>query len=229
LSEGPSDGGHDRQSHQDAQDSPDQLGKIVGIPVNERIEIPQDGLTFTFEAPEVAGEIRMKFDARDSNGRRINSIEDTIVRVKSVQSFVKLNTIPFFNIDIGSHPGNGDYVLPEVRNDLQMAINDFRDKVFNRYDGLVVPFLETEGASLEWGGLLDIKRNWHAPHCGHRSGRELDLSMSVFNNYDSSVKKYLQETLQRSLRRRKFRFPVTLESPQGPQGLVSHWHATYGG
>ena len=29
--------------------------------------------------------------------------------------------------------------------------------------------------SLPWGGVFDLGRNWHAPHCGHRLGKTIDI------------------------------------------------------
>ncbi len=37
-------------------------------------------------------------------------------------------------------------------------------------------------ASMYWGGRYDIQGNWKAPHRGHRTGTEIDISFTRANN-----------------------------------------------
>jgi hypothetical protein len=50
-----------------------------------------------------------------------------------------------------------------------------------------VPVLKSEAGSLPWGGLYDIKRNWKNPHCGHRDGQTIDLSLSTLTGQEKQA------------------------------------------
>ncbi|MNL03061.1 hypothetical protein D3C87_1235870 [compost metagenome] len=79
-----------------------------------------------------------------------------------------------------------------------------------------LPMIKSQAASLAWGGLYDIKKDWKKPHCGHRDGNTIDLSLSNLTNYE----KKLLDTIAR---KRGFDF-YRSESASNP--LADHWHAT---
>lgn len=80
-----------------------------------------------------------------------------------------------------------------------------------------VPPINSEAASLPWGGLYDINRNWKTSHCGHRDGKTIDLSLS-------NQKAYEKRILQRSVRDAGMVFSYVQESPSNT--TVNHWHVT---
>lgn len=84
-----------------------------------------------------------------------------------------------------------------------------------------IPDIESQGASLPWGGLFDYKVPWQAPHCSHRDGNTIDISInSVFTGkpYETQLKASLAEALIEA----GFNCWVPSESPSNPS--ASHWH-----
>ena len=63
--------------------------------------------------------------------------------------------------------------------------------------------------SLPWGGVFDIGKNWHAPHCGHRIGMTTDVRTKNLSK--------VQRTKLRALLK-KHGFGIYFES--------DHWHCT---
>jgi hypothetical protein len=47
--------------------------------------------------------------------------------------------------------------------------------------------LESEAVSLPHGGLFDINDDWSQPHCSHREGKSIDLSLSKLTAAEQKV------------------------------------------
>lgn len=218
IEDGGYDGAHNRETH---TDSPIRWGRVRGYDLGTEISVPMDGLTLTYDAPEVAGELKMTFEAKDPEGNDILSVSRTLFEIRHDQNLTELY-IPGLTLDISSHPGDGYFVTETVKSSLKSVIESFRKNFAEKYPDLPVPNLETEGASLSWGGLFDVNKNWSAPHCGHRKGTEVDLSMSVFDRFGSEIKKKMKQDLAKELRRRKFQMPYEGERPG--EAYSNHWH-----
>ena len=88
------------------------------------------------------------------------------------------------------------------------------------------PPLDSQAASLPWGGLYDTKQNWLPQHCGHRDGKTLDISLSKTSDQQKTA---IQDAANLS----GLQFNYIAESPtctQNPYvckgGNPDHWHAT---
>jgi len=186
------------------------------------VTIPIDGLYFQYEASDVAGEVNLNFDVLDPLDKKID-LNSTVFQAK-IPDLVSLAEIPNLQfVNIKSHPNDGFYGTQNLKDHLTTAIQSYKaNSVFaqNIPAGSVVG-LSSEGASLIWGGVFDINRNWGSPHCGHRLGDTIDISTSPFNASPYSVT--LKRQLKDALAKKQFRWPVRYESPQDPNS--NHWHS----
>jgi hypothetical protein len=86
-----------------------------------------------------------------------------------------------------------------------------------------IPTLESESASLPYGGLFDIDYAkspqwlWSEPHCSHRDGRRIDISLSVFSTFTANEKKAVLGALQVALQK----------SGLKPSVEGDHWHVGF--
>jgi hypothetical protein len=72
------------------------------------------------------------------------------------------------------------YLTKEAIDNLQDLIELFAE------DGWGIVGLND--ASLNWGGLYDLKNNWNKPHSEHREGEEIDISFKRAGNVVSTAK-----------------------------------------
>lgn len=211
LVDGVENGGHNHGS------SPIRRG-LLNVRMGERIIIPEQGLSVTYEAPELAGEVQIQNDGWDPNGGSIGALSDSFIQIRSSTDFIKLS-VPGLVFDVASHPRDGDYGRMILQEKLNEVVKEFREIVIEDF-GITPPTLESEGANLSWGGVFDYKSNWMAPHCAHRHGIELDISMSVFNVYNSEQREALRILLKDVFDSHSFKFPVETERSLG----ANHWH-----
>jgi hypothetical protein len=96
------------------------------------------------------------------------------------------------------------------------------------------PALASEAATLQWGGIFDANWNgtidpsilapaWNPPHCGHRNGVTIDLSLSQFTGASASKE---IGWLQSAASDAHLKFTNPSESPSNKS--ANHWHAVLG-
>lgn len=186
---------------------------------NDYILIPVEGLVVTYTAPERSGAILNNISALDPNGSTIVTT-NTVISAK-IKDLIHLNIPGLEFQNINSHPGEGTYGTNNLQEKMIAAMTLFKQlAIENDIPEIEIPTLKSEGASLSWGGLFDINQNWHAPHCSHRNGTDIDISMSPFTN--SPYKNQLKLSLQKALSKNQLSFPVTVESPSNIS--ATHWH-----
>jgi hypothetical protein len=184
------------------------------------IPLPKEGDLIELEVPQVSGEFDIILKGKTLDNK---SIDETIVRVQvKTPGFISMKdlNIRFDTSEpVNSHT-EGVYGDQRIKSELQLLISSFNKRVQDRLN-IQPPKLESEAASLPWGGIYDISRNWLHPHCGHRDGRTLDLSLSIFNNYDEATKLELKDILADVIAKSNFAFTWYLESPTSN---ADHWH-----
>jgi hypothetical protein len=126
--------------------------------------------------------------------------------------FRPLNGITF---NILSHP-QGTYGIQAM----QIAVSDMAAQ-YNSYTALFgdinAPPLRSEAASLPLGGVFDINHTWKPPHCGHRNGKTIDLSLSNTTPFERAV-------MQLAAQDAGIGFYYIPESPSST--TTNHWHGT---
>jgi hypothetical protein len=183
--------------------------------------IDQTGTTLSYGAPEVSGDIALTIMGTDPSGNAISDVPATLifhVRSASSQNWIPLSNE---NIDViingadpsPSHPF-GYYGTPAMADALEDLGQNFASTL-NVSE--TPPHIHSQAASLPWGGIYDIQKDWDTPHCGHRDGMTIDLSLS---NLTLKERQKLSAATQRS----GLGFFYVPESPSNPR--TNHWHAT---
>lgn len=204
------------------------LGQLIDATGNKTLDegtyynIPVQGLIVNYLAPEVSGEVKISFDVRDSHENEITSLP-TIFAIRSAQRFEKIE-IEGLNFVIKSRKNqDGYYGTKGFISKLKDMIN-----LYKEYGHLYeVPQnklknLESEAASLSWGGLFDIDNNWKPSHCGHRNGKAIDLSMTdIKNSYPAGKENEVLYVLQWAMEDAELLAPVPKEKPGD---FNNHWH-----
>lgn len=214
-------GGH---AHQLGNRPMGELYDKFGIKFSQKddmaYDIPKEGLEVSYLAPDISGKYLLEFGVWD------DTIEDMIVSSSTkivVRSEVEYVNLPDLNFVINSHPGDGSFGVPLLAKkitELNLLYKTYaRDSSIP--EGSIVA-LKSEAASLFWGGLFDIDQDWDEPHCGHRDGKTLDLSLSVF--YKNFYSKELKTALSRAVTDSGFVFYGD-ESPANPE--INHWHISF--
>lgn len=161
------------------------LGSLVTVvngnevPVSEEsLNIPIDGLDLTYKVSDFAGIYSISFyDIEVPNNKYVN-LDEAVIKVSIEQKLVSIDDLLEFNVT--SHPGDGFYATPLMRDRLAEGINLYRQEAFKLIEflrqilrdtngeplpgvnNLRIPRLISGGASLSWGGAFDIRRNWKA-------------------------------------------------------------------
>lgn len=94
-----------------------------------------------------------------------------------------------FEGQANSHFDVENYLAPGVIEHMERIWGDYVEK--HRLDPRRYP-LDTErfvvtGASVLWGGLYDINRNWRTPHSTHRIGRDVDFNADILESRSNRV------------------------------------------
>lgn len=213
--------------HESGHSGTHPLGSIVGKSLGTPYTIGSDYYTFDFEAPDVAVETLLSVDFIIPNPPPYPpgtyTWDTTILAyVPDLIDQSGLSDIIFSNIT--SHPGNGTYMTYAAGNFLVDALIDYNINAATAgvpAGSIVKP--KSEGASLQYGGLFDIYKNFSTPHCNHRSGRNIDIGMSAFAS--NPYRTILLTTLKEAFLNAGFSFPVSYEHPDDPTS--NHWHAEY--
>jgi hypothetical protein len=226
---GSNSGGHDHTNSRPLgkiQDIELIVGQTTSTTVN--ISMPTNtngaGSVIVYEAPEAAGDVNLNFDGYGPDGSPITVAPSVAnVQVSEFSAIVadKLN----FNIE--SH-SSGNRGTTEMNNRIQQMTSWYVQYATDaNLTSSQIPDLRSEAASVPRGGIFDIDQDWLTPHCGHRNGRQMDLSMSVFNNDPHAA--ILKDALERAIRKANLNFPYASESPNtGPgNNPADHWHVQY--
>ncbi len=220
LELGPENGGHD---HLD--DRP--LGALNGTQItsssNSRIPIViaagSDGVVVKYHSPEVSGDVKLAVAINSPPGKNLN-VTPTTIRIKNKDAFKQISAAGL-SLIVESH-SSGTYGTLVMNAQVQTMVEGYYATAIEPgpFPG-TIPSLVSEAASLPLGGLFDIYQKWHQPHCSHRNGKAIDLSLSVFNGPN---KDRLKKALQRAIKDALLKMPYALESQNNPR--ANHWHVT---
>ena len=161
--------------------------------------VPASGVTdangeikLTFKASEVAGSHNITATCDSCSNKTVDKKVD--VRVPDL---APISPNPSQNADgsyqyaftavdpghVGTSGGRqrGEYYLTaEAAKNLDVLISNFAEEGW----GIV----GLNDASLNWGGLYDLRNNWNTPHSEHRLGEEIDISFVRAGNVVSMAK-----------------------------------------
>jgi hypothetical protein len=219
LSPGTENGGHDAHTHLATR----PLGHLhetddSKIVENQTYAIPKDGLAIIYTAPEVSGTVVLRFEVKDKAYGTIIKAKPTIFRIKVQGDFQKIQLSNLKFVNMNSH-ADGYYGLPMTISKLDIMLARYKELAiaYGVPENAIIP-IRSEAASLAWGGLYDIGRNWNESHCGHRDGKTLDISMSYFLNSQYDLK--LRKALADAARSKGFDFYKN----ESPEKFIDHWH-----
>lgn len=213
------------------------LGKIQGMTQFRVYDVPatEVGLPYIYVAPDTAGDVMMNwtFFVKDDEGNEQRQEAPYLLRVfvpnlQNLNETVGLNTYLTFN-NITSH-GFGTYGVDGMGASLHSALMEYvNDALLLNISNSPQRFypLNSEGVSLQFGGLFDVERNWNHPHKRHRQGEDIDIGMSLLKNHPNQNE--LMDILERRLIGAGFTFDVRFEGPKATAEEVNkplfHWHA----
>jgi hypothetical protein len=161
--------------------------------------VPASGVTdvngeikIKFKATEIAGTHTITATCAECSNKTVNKNVDVLVPdLAPISPNPSQNTdgsyqYAFTAVDpghVGTSGGRqrGEYYLTaEATINLYDLIEKFAE------DGWGIVGLND--ASLNWGGLYDLKNNWSKPHSEHRVGEEIDISFKRAGNVVSTAK-----------------------------------------
>jgi hypothetical protein len=181
-----------------------------------------------YDAPEITGDVILEIAGRGSDGNFISGPKFKF-QVKTPTSFSDLTTDGLI-IQTGSHPGQGKYGTAAMKVAVSQMVAQYYETAQN--SGVTNPdHLVSEAASLQFGGLFDANWNgaiygsfktpWLAPHCTHRDGKAIDLSLTPFSGPNAvDERTWLRDAATDS----GIGFYSIGERPQDLE--ANHWHGT---
>jgi hypothetical protein len=211
---GNANGGHDH-------DRPASFLRPLGI-VTPNVaatipqSIPSSGTTFEYEAPEISQELLFEISGTGSHGEIISGVSG-LMRVKDPLSsgFQKIE-LAGLAMNVASHT-EGIYGTSGLISKLEDMLNYYFE---NPPDVDTLTSIESQGASLPWGGLLDMNQDWVTPHCGHRDGKTIDLGIRTLSEEEKGI-------LNEAVLNAGLYFYYAPESPfynSGEDPIPDHWH-----
>ncbi|WP_157684657.1 hypothetical protein [Bdellovibrio bacteriovorus] len=227
LSEGAENGGHSNSTHTGSRPLGQLLTHLEGVPYT----IVNGALELTYEAADTAGEVTLNVHWTLPHPPYSVSQDITIYAyVPDLLNMTGNSSLITWN-NINSHPGDGYYMTELAGEALLDALSTYKwhaENVLSIPPGsIVIP--NSEGASLKYGGLFDIFKNYTHTHCTHRLGDDVDIGMALFNS--SSYKADLLNTLDAALVAFDYSYPKASESPDASpaeQAVTGyHWHAHF--
>ena len=183
-------GGHDPLTHgrRPLFESLTFTANDSDVALGTPIPIPTSGLSIDYEAPQPAGEVIMSFDLKYSQGMA-KPPTDTYIEVQAAETYISLKpadtgqlTTGLEFVNFNSHPSDGWYGTRDMMITLSQLIGNYLREATDTFGVDNPDYLYSEAASLSLGGVFDIKHHWTDPHCGHRDGRTLDISVSNLQN-----------------------------------------------
>ena len=239
LSQGPDTGGHNHNLYDETR--PFVLDPFASsFPLRQFLAVDKAGNGITYSPPEVAGDVFFEVTGTDPSGNQISGPsylfhikDETLGKMESLNGLGAglgpSGNNPGISIVANSHPGDGIFGTDAM----QTAVSDMVAEYFRLGD--IAGFtnldpLRSEAATLQKGGLFDANWNgaiipslltpWSPPHCGHRNGVTIDLSI---NQLDPDERKWLAKAAKTA----GFVFTSPGERPQDIS--ANHWHAVLKG
>lgn len=80
--------------------------------------------------------------------------------------------------------------------------------------GVFANMIRSEGATLYWGGLFDIYKNWTTPHSTHRDGQAIDVSWKSITSREQEI---FADTVEASN-------SLQFYDNEAPWTDANHWH-----
>jgi hypothetical protein len=244
LSLGPDTGGHSHNMNDETRPFVFYSARS-SFPAGSYQPFDSSGTTtLTYTPPELAGDVILELSGTDQSGKIISGPGYIFhIQDKTLVPMVSLNDVgtglgptgnnPGISVDSSpSHPGEGIFGTASM----QKAVADLVQFYYENADNDGVsnpPGLASQAATMIEGGLFDANWNgdiypssptpWDPPHCGHRNGATIDLSLSQFAGPSANQEK---SWLQRAARSAGFIFTNPSESPGNLS--ANHWHAVLG-
>jgi len=135
----------------------------------------QNGLRFTFAAPVPAGDHKITASCTDGKNCQPEGPDTVWVGHKGLQPLNDNNVyILLPNNNDPKHPDNHNLTLTAAS---RMAV--FAAMYHGKYPNLSV--LQLNDASLERGGIFDLRHDWKAPHHEHCGGSAIDIRANGVN------------------------------------------------
>jgi hypothetical protein len=241
LSQGPDSGGHNHNANDEAR--PFVLDPLSSsFPVGQLLPVDTVGANLTYAPPEVAGDVYLQIAGTDPYGNEISGPNYLFhVQNSDLGPLVSLNgagagmgpggSNPGIAVATDSHPGAGIFGTKEMQAAVSNVVRYYYENAYD--DGFSNPApLASQAATMIFGGLFDANWNgginrintpWAPPHCGHRDGVTIDLSLSQFNGFEEDQEK---TWLEQAAGEAGLVFSNPLESPQNES--ANHWHARLG-
>ncbi len=133
------------------------------------------GFSFTYNAPGVAGDYKITASCTDGKNCKQEGADTVWVGHKGLQP-LNDNSVYILlpNDNDPQHPDNHDLTLAAAS---RMAV--FAALYHGKYPDLSV--LQLNDASLERGGIFDLRHNWKTPHHEHCGGTAIDIRANGAN------------------------------------------------
>lgn len=230
LSAGPYNGGHDHLFSQETE--PDGISRYYfGELLNDKdiklsqdsfINIPKEGLDIFFRAPDFSGQVKLKYEVQDILGNSVAE-DEVLISVKANETFVPISVNGLTFTNLISHP-SGKYGTQLL---VQKLISAQQKYIANAIKAgvpkIFITDLTSQAGSLPWGGLYDIDKDFQPPHCAHRDGQTIDISLSEIKS--NVFAEELMLALKNALLSVGLNMKVVGERPQ--ESGSNHWHAQY--
>lgn len=119
--------------------------------------------------------------------------------------------------------------IPETGLNITYEVSEFAGTYSVKFTPIpqsAITAINSEGASLYWGGRFDFNGNWKGSHVCHREGEEMDIGLSNFIGAFGAEKRELLNNYLTEIGER-FYYPVAHESPNpvpNDEEPVTHWH-----
>jgi hypothetical protein len=203
LSENIGEGGHTHS------------GRPLGEMAVSSAIVPLQGYVNTYTATDVSGIVTLSIYI-EIGASRFGPFNYGIL-IAAEGEMVNMYWPGYLEFDVTSHPGDGMY-LNDQRPAAQMAdIISSYNAAFKGTDHIPSK-LVSGGASLSRGGLFDISKDWNPSHCGHRNGREIDIS-------HRKLTKSERNALKNIITNSDYEFRYSSESPDNSN--ATHWHLAF--
>lgn len=205
-------GGHDHNT------ANRPLGNI-SPPANLDTPISSQGTAFNYIASDISQEVKLSITGKDPFGGSLNSLSTLIqIRVLESEAWATLSNEYIDVVENGADPFAshiaGHFGTFEMAKRVRDMGRYFNEALGNRE---VAPKLKSEAGSLPWGGLYDWHKDWKKPHCGHRDGKTIDLSVKTLTSRQKAF-------LQKAVKDARLGFYYIPESPSSSNPNI-HWHA----
>lgn len=215
LKKGAENGGHD---HDLASAASRPLGLVTPeLATVSPQPISSQGSAFSYEATDIAQDVDFTINGVGPDGSSIPAQKGKFrVKDPAANDFHPIS-VAGLDMNVASHP-TGIYG--------RTSFNSKLEKMVDLYFGSTeipntIADIESQGASLPFGGLFDTKQDWLNPHCGHRDGKTIDISVNTAST-NIHLTSREKTALDKAIRFSGLIFYVPEESPTNRN--ADHWH-----